>query len=164
MSDILSNAVGVKILATSRERLNLQEEWVLVVDGLSYPPDSTSEDVEKYSAVQLFVQRAQQLQASFVLAENRDAVIEICRQVEGLPLAIELAATWLRVMPCQQIVEELANGLDFLVTPLRNVIERHLTLRAVFEQSWHLLSEAECASLTNLSVFRGSFDLQAAEQ
>ena len=79
-------------------------------------------------------------------------------------LALELAATWLRAMSCQQIAVQLQRSLDFLSTPLRNVSERHRSMRAVFDQSWQLLSDAERQVLTRLSVFRGGFNLEAAEQ
>jgi DNA-binding CsgD family transcriptional regulator/tetratricopeptide (TPR) repeat protein len=81
-----------------------------------------------------------------------------------MPLGLELAASWLRAMSCQQIAERMGGSLDFLTTPLRNMPERHRSLRAVFEQSWALLSPAERATLARLSVFRGGFDLEAAEQ
>jgi predicted ATPase/DNA-binding SARP family transcriptional activator len=202
LSDLLASTLHVKLLVTSRERLNLQEEWALALEGLPYPvdwdlptpanhplktspPGFASErhgsatgipvekserrtgrevDIERYSAVQLFVQRAQQVQAHFSLAENSAAVVRICQTVEGMPLGIELAASWLRVMPCSQIAHQLQGSLDFLATPLRNVPERHRNLRGVFEHSWRLLSEDERSGLTNLSVFRGGFDLEAAEQ
>src|SRR5260221_1526923 len=164
LTDILNTAPAVKILATSRERLNLQEEWVFTLDGLAYPQGLTAEPIESYSAVQLFAQRARQVQASFSLDENVQPVIAICQQVEGMPLGLELAASWLRLMPCEQIAAQLARNLDFLATPLRNVPERHRSLRAVFDQSWSLLSDAERSALMKLSVFRGGFDLQAAEK
>jgi predicted ATPase/DNA-binding XRE family transcriptional regulator len=164
LTDILANAPQVKMLVTSRERLSVQEEWLLVVEGLSFPEDQATDRVEDYTAVQLFVQRAQQAHPTFSLEHNVQAVIAICQHVEGMPLGIELAATWLRVMPCHQIAEQMASNVDFLTTPLRNVIERHRNLRAVFDQSWRLLSLAEQRVLMRLSVFRGRFDLHAAEQ
>jgi predicted ATPase/DNA-binding CsgD family transcriptional regulator len=161
--DILQAAGRVKVLATSRERLNVQEEWVLALDGLSFPDEKTSESLENFSAVQLFVQRARQLQGSFSLTENADAVKTICRQVEGMPLGLELAATWLRAMPAREIAAQMEASIDFLKTPLRNVPERHRSLRAVFEQSWCLLTASEADALMHLSVFRGGFDREAAE-
>jgi predicted ATPase/DNA-binding XRE family transcriptional regulator len=163
LTDILANAPQVKILATSRERLNIQEEWVFTVKGLPFPDEQANDPIEGYSAVQLFDQRARQAQASFSLAENSRSVIAICRVVEGMPLGIELAASWLRLMPCRQIAGQIERGLDFLSTPLRNVPERHRSLRAVFDHSWRLLSETEQAVLAKLSIFRGSFDLESAE-
>jgi predicted ATPase/DNA-binding CsgD family transcriptional regulator len=164
LTEILAQAADVKILVTSRERLNVHEEWVLAVQGLAYPQPQDLTDVEQYGAVRLFVQSARRVQAGFSLGDNRAGVMAICQQVEGMPLALELAATWLRAMSCQQIAVHLQTGLDFLTTPLRNVAERHRSMRAVFDQSWQLLSDAERQVLTRLSVFRGGFNLEAAEQ
>ena len=161
---ILQSAPNVKFLVTSRERLNIQEEWVLALEGLSFPTGESCQQLETYSAVQLFIQRARQIQANFSLIENAEAVRTICQQVEGIPLAIELATTWLRAMSCPQITTHIASGLDFLSTPLRNVPARHRSLHVVFEQSWNQLLSAEQSVLMRLSVFRGGFDLAAAEQ
>jgi predicted ATPase len=114
--------------------------------------------------VQLFVARARQVQPEFSLEDNVQPVVELCRRVEGLPLALELAAPWLRVMACERIVAELERSLDFLETTARNVPERHRSLRAVFDRSWSLLSEAERRVLAQLSVFRSGFDREAADQ
>ena len=164
LTEILTQAADVKILVTSRERLHLHEEWVLAVQGLAYPQPQDLVDVEQYSAVRLFIQRARRIQAGFSLADNLIGVIAICQQVAGMPLGLELAATWLRAMSCQQIAVQLQRSLDFLTTPLRNVSERHRSIRAVFDQSWQLLSDAERQGLARLSVFRGGFNLEAAEQ
>jgi predicted ATPase/DNA-binding CsgD family transcriptional regulator len=164
LTDILQVATGVKFLATSRERLNIQEEWVLELEGLSFPDGHTTDPSASYSAVQLFVQRARQIKSKFSLSENAEAIKTICQRVEGMPLGLELAATWLRAMSCQQIAAQIGRSLDFLTTPLRNVPERHRSLRAIFDQSWNLLSSAEQDVLMRLSVFRGGFNLEAAEQ
>ncbi len=166
LTNILQAAPEVKLLVTSRERLNLLEEWALTVDGLAFPDEhsSTSASLESYSAVQLFVQRARQANTQFVLSGNLEAVKRICQQVEGMPLSLELAATWLRVMSCEQIAEHVGANYSFLTTPLRNVDERHRSLRTVFDQSWNLLLSAEQAVLMRLSVFCGGFNLEAAEQ
>lgn len=164
LTDILEAARDVKLLVTSRERLNIREEWVLTLDGLRFPSDEASEPIENYAAVQLFVQRAQQAQSNFSLSENADAVKTICQRAEGMPLGLELAATWLRAMTCLQVADRMGSGLGFFTTPLRNVPERHRSLRVVFEQSWSLLSQVEQDALMKLSVFRSGFDLDAAEQ
>jgi len=164
LSEILVQTSNVKLLVTSRERLNLHEEWVLAVQGLTYPQSQGLTDVEQFSAVRLFVQSARRVQNGFNLTNNLACVIAICQHVEGVPLALELAATWLRAVSCQQIAIQLQRSLDFLTTPLRNVSERHRSMRAVFDQSWQLLSDAERQVLARLSVFRGSFSLEAAEQ
>jgi predicted ATPase/DNA-binding CsgD family transcriptional regulator len=163
LSDVLTAAPNIKILTTSRERLNIQEEWTLAITGLPFPNQQTTDALEKYEAVQLFVGRAKQAQSTFSLKENAESVKVICQQVEGMPLGIELAASWLRVMICPQIVTHMTDSLAFLTTPLRNVPERHRSIRAVFEQSWNLLSDSEQKVLMKLSVFRGGFDLEAAQ-
>ncbi len=113
--------------------------------------------------MQLFVERARQVQPNFSLDEDAESVITICQLTEGMPLGLELAATWLRVMSCHQIAAQMDRSLDFLTTPLRNIPQRHRSLRAVFEHSWSLLSDIERNALADLSVFRGGFDQEAAE-
>jgi predicted ATPase/DNA-binding CsgD family transcriptional regulator/DNA-binding XRE family transcriptional regulator len=164
LADILANAPRVKLLVTSRERLNMQEEWVLPVHGLPFPVQDSIGAAVSYDAVDLFIQTARRIEPEFSLEGSEAAVINICRAVEGMPLGIELAATWLRAMPCNLIAGQIRRDLDFLATPLRNVAERHRSLRAVFEHSWSLLSEAEQDVMMKLSVFRGGIDAEAAEQ
>ena len=163
LSAILQSSAGVKLLVTSRERLNLQEEWVFALAGLHFPGEPADEALEEYSAVQLFVQRARQIQVNFSLSEHAQAVQRICQRVEGMPLGLELAATWLRAMSCQQIAAQIEDNLDFLTTPMRNVPERHRSLRAVFDQSWSLLVVTEREVFMKLAIFWGGFDLEAAE-
>ena len=166
LADLLSAAPGLKILATSRERLNLHEEWVYAVGGLTFPPGHagalTESEAQAYGAVQLFAQRARQVQHHFSLADNLPSVLSICRQVEGLPLGLELAASWLHAMSCPQVAARMASSLDFMVTPLRNMPERHRSLRTLFERSWSLLAAGEQAVFMRLSLFQGGFDLDAA--
>lgn len=163
LTDWLGHAPQIKLLVTSRERLNAQEEWVLPVDGMRYPTDHDLQDIEQFSAVSLFAECARRVQPAFKLADNQPAVVAICQQVEGMPLALELAASWLRAMPPDQISAQLARSLDFLTTPLRNVPDRHRSLRTVFDHSWELLSGTERGVLMKLSIFRSGFDLAAAE-
>ena len=137
---------------------------MLTLEGLRFPTDAAVEQLKNFSAVQLFVQRARQVQTSFSLDDNAEAVEFICQQVEGMPLGLELAASWLRAMTCEQIAARMGESVNFLTTPLRNIPERHRSLRTVFEQSWKLLSADEQAALMRLSVFRGGFDAESAEQ
>jgi predicted ATPase/Tfp pilus assembly protein PilF len=170
LSDILQNTGGVDILATSRERLNLREEWTYEVRGLSLPtPDTLATDhnldVAAYSAVQFFIQSAQRVERAFSLADDqRQAVLHICELVDGLPLGIELAAAWVRVLSCREIAEEIEQNLDFLTTTLQNVPERHRSLRAVFDQSWQHLAVEERDVMRSLAVFHGGFNREAAEK
>ena len=137
---------------------------MLPLGGLFFPHDDTSTPLASYSAVQLFAQRARQQHADFSLSAHAQLVQRICRRVEGMPLALELAATWLRVMSAEQIAAELETGLTLLTTSLRNVPQRHRSLAAVFAQSWDLLSPGEQSVLMQLAIFRGGFDLPAATQ
>lgn len=163
LSEILAAATGLKILVTSREALNLQEEWVRHIGGMSYPEHVTGEPLENYSAVRLFVDRARRLRGDFDLAEDRHSVVEICRLVGGMPLAIELAAGWLNMLRPADIAQEILRSMDILATRSRNLPERHRSIRSVFDQSWRLLSDAERAVFQKLSVFRGGFTREAAE-
>lgn len=164
VSDILAAAPGVKILSTSRERLNLHEEWVYEVRGLAFPAGEAEADIENYSAVQLFVQSARRVQSGFVLLPSQYAAVwRICRMVGGSPLGIELAAAWVRVLPCDEIAAELERSLDILKTPIRNVPARHRTIRAAFEPTWERLSEEEQRVFKRLSIFRGGFSREGAQ-
>lgn len=159
--DILAATIGLKILVTSREALNLQEEWVRPVAGLTYPPDDGGEQFEEYSSVQLFLDRARRIRGDFDLAEDEAGVLDICRLVEGMPLAIELVVGWLKTLRPADIAHEIRNNLDILASRSRNLPERHRTLRSVFDHSWHLMSESERAVFQKLSVFRGGFTREA---
>jgi predicted ATPase/DNA-binding SARP family transcriptional activator/Tfp pilus assembly protein PilF len=161
--EILAGAPHVKILATSRERLQLQEEWLLPIGGMDYPQAQATEPIEAHGAIRLFVQSVQRVQGKFSLAENSLAVTRICQLVEGMPLALELAAGWLWTMSCEQVADQIQNNLDFLETSLRNIPERHRSLHAVFDHSWNLLTEPERAGLVKLAVFRSGFTLEATE-
>ena len=163
--EILQQAPGIKLLVTSREALNLQEEWLFEVQGLAFPETAQMEGFEEFDAVTLFVQRARRAFPKFTLSEeNRAEIAHICRLVEGMPLAIELAATWMRTLSPAEIAVEIESSLDFLSTTVRDLPERHRSMRVVFDRSWQMLSPQEQQVLRNLSVFRGGFQRQAAEQ
>ncbi len=163
--EILERAPGVKLLVTSRERLNLQSEWVSEIQGLPVPPSDHTGRAEEYSAVALFVQSARRAQTGFQLEdEQRSAVVRICHIVEGMPLGIELAAAWVPVLTCREIAHEIERGMDFLATSMRDVPERQRSLRAAFDHSWNLLAADEREVLSCLAVFQGGFVRQAAEQ
>ncbi|NJC97482.1 MAG: hypothetical protein FIB03_14290 [Anaerolineae bacterium] len=174
LTAILANAPEVKLMLTSRERLNIQQEWLLEVEGLQFPKPSTDpvqgekivwERAETYPAVQLFVERAQHVQSKFPLSDtDAPAVIRICQLVEGMPLGIELAASWVRSVSCQRIVEEIEHNLGFLSSPQHEMSERHHSMLAVFEHSWRSLSTEERNVFKRLSVFRGGFRREAAEE
>jgi predicted ATPase/DNA-binding CsgD family transcriptional regulator len=166
LTALLQDAPYLTILVTSRERLNLRGEWVIELPGLPVPaPDQPppGPESEPDSAVQLFVQTAQALDPDFALsAENRSAIIRICRLVEGLPLGIELAASWIRMLSCAEIADEITQDLDFLTSTSQDLPIRQQGLRAVFHHSWMLLTPDEQQVLRRLAVFRGSFTREAA--
>lgn len=168
ISDILAAAPNVKVIATSREALNLQEEWLYTVPGMGYPGVARGQDEpqmppEQFSAVQLFLQCARRMRTDFSLERELDGVIQICSLVEGMPLAIELAATWVRSLSCLEIAKEIERSLDFLQTSARNMPPRHRSMRAVLDQSWALLTPAEREVFRRLGVLRGGFTRAAAQ-
>lgn len=166
LGDLLKRAPHLKLLITSRERLNLQDEWVLDIEGLTYPLnyELLATNYQDYSAVALFMQRAQRVRTNFTLTDSNAPFIgRLCQLVEGAPLALELAAGWLKVLSCQEIVAEIERGLDFLQSLHRDVPPRHRSLRVVFEESWRMLSEPEQTVLRQLAVFRGGFFREAAQ-
>ena len=164
--ELIDRCPGLKLLITTRERLNLEAEWVFEVEGLTYPDEASSvERAAHFDAVQLFLQRARQAHHGFSLTqETLPAVMRICRLVEGMPLAIELAARWLRALPVGDIAGELGAGFDLLESPGQDVPERHRSVRVVFDHSWGLLSEGEREVHRRLSVFRGGFRREAAAE
>lgn len=164
LGDIIANAPQVKLLVTSRERLNLAEEWVYDLQGLSYPPDERDTQVEAYGAVQLFLQNARRVRHGFKpAAEQRLAIGRICRLVGGIPLGIELAAAWVRVLSCEVIADEIACSLDILETASESMPPRHRSMRAAIEPTWNRLTVAEQDVFKKLSVFRGNITLEAAQ-
>jgi predicted ATPase/DNA-binding winged helix-turn-helix (wHTH) protein len=164
LAAILAAAPGVKILVTSRVALNVQEEWFYPLAGLAYPHAGDTQDRAPgaYDAVRLFAHHARRARSDFSLAVESEHVIRLCRLVDGTPLALELAAAWLKGLPCQQIVGELQRGLDILTARHRDVPARHRSMRTVLEQSWHLLAPDEQDVLTRLAVFQGGFTQDAA--
>lgn len=166
VSDLLAQGPQVKVLATSRERLNLQEEWALKVEGLLVAAPAAMDEATPHdsAAVALFLQRARRVRNNFEPTATELAMIErICRLVDGMPLGIELAAAWVHLLSCAEIAAEIERNLDFLATPARNVPERHRTMRAVFDHSWALLTPEEQQILRRLAVFRGGFTRALAE-
>ena len=163
--EILQCAPGIKLLVTSREALNLQGEWVFEVGGLAFPETEHTEKPDEYAAVALFIQRARRASPGLALNQaDLAAIAHICRLVEGMPLAIELAATWLRVLSPAEIAEEIGGSLDALSASVRDLPERHRSMRVVFDRSWQRLPAREQQVLCQLSVFRGGFSRRAAGQ
>ena len=161
---LLEDCPNLKILVTSRERLQLEEEWVLPVEGLALPGEAVPAEEAQYSdAVQLFIQRAYQAQLTFALTPaDLPHVLKLCQLVAGSPLALELAAVWAKMLPPEALAQEIEHNLDVLNASTRNRTERHKSLRAVFEHSWNLLSAQEQEVLKKSSVFVGGFTKEAA--
>jgi predicted ATPase/transcriptional regulator with XRE-family HTH domain len=164
-AEILEECPQVKLLVTSRERLNLLSEWVFEIQGLPVPASDQVEKIEDFSSVALFLQSARRVQAGFEIREvDRKWVQRICRAMEGMPLGIELSTAWVGLLSCQEIAKEIEHKLDFLCVSMRDLPERHRSLRATLDHSWKLLKDEERLVLSRLSVFRGSFSLEAAQE
>jgi len=169
---VLAACPQVRIMATSREPLNITGEALWTVGPLTLPPDPavTSFSAERsvvhdFASVRLLTQRARAVVPSFaVTQDNAPAVAAICRALDGMPLAIELAAARLRTMAPEQIEARLGDRFGLLSSGSRTAMPRHQTLRAVVDWSWDLLDDAERALWRRFSVFTGGATLEAAEQ
>lgn len=165
LDELLEYAPGIKLLTTSREPLNLRAEWKFEVQGLPVPAHIELNNLESNSAAALFVQRAKQANTNFAFSsESLPAITRICQLVDGLPLGLELAATWVRAMSLKEIAREIESSIDFLATTARDAPQRHRSIRAVFDYSWNLLSTEERRAIGRLSVFRSGFTREAAEK
>jgi predicted ATPase/DNA-binding SARP family transcriptional activator/Tfp pilus assembly protein PilF len=183
LADIVRNSREIKLLVTSRERLNLQSEWVWEVPGLAFPPvkepelaavgiparaqetDRDARYLEDYDAMKLMLQSIRRVCPDRSLSAQETAdLVQICQLVEGMPLALELAAAWVRIIPLSEIVRQIRRDFGFLTTPLRDVPARHRNMRVLFEHSWQFLSEKEREVVRRASVFRGSFQWDALNQ
>jgi predicted ATPase len=162
---IATRCEGLRVLATSREGLGVDGERVWPLRPLSVPPAGQPADlIETNGAVQLLIDRAQAVAPSFALDErNAGAIVEICRRLDGIPLAIELAAARLASMQPQDIAAHLDERFRLLTGGRRRGIERHQTLRAAVDWSYSLLAERERQIFDRLSVFAGGFDAAAAQ-
>ncbi len=164
---VLTECPQVKVLATSRETLGTTGESVLYLPSLSVPkPDNMPEfdQITQFEAIELFASRASAVQSEFTLtAHNAIDVAQVCTRLDGIPLAIELAAAWVRTLPVNQISRRLGENIDFLRGSSRTALPRHQTLRACLDWSYDLLSPGEQDLLQVLSVFAGGWTLEAAE-
>lgn len=167
VGELLLAAPGLKGLATSRGPLRLQAERELAVPPLGLPrrkPPPTMEQLSQYEAVRLFIERAQAINPAFAVTnENAPAVAEICHRLEGLPLAIELAAARIRLLSPPAMLSRLARRLAFLTGGARDVPARQQTLRATVAWSHDLLGPDEQALFRRLAVFAGGWTMEAAE-
>jgi DNA-binding SARP family transcriptional activator/predicted ATPase len=171
LAEILQTAPAVHILATSRERLHLHQEQVYPIQGLPYPDWETGAeapaeaDLTAYDAVKLFLHSAQRVQPHFELTDDDLVhVTRLCHLVDGMPLGIELAAAWVDMLSLADIAAETQHSLDFLAADWRDIPARHRSVRAAFDASWAWLGQAERDVFPQLSVFRGGFTRQAAQE
>ncbi len=164
---LLHTCSQVRVMVTSREALRITGETTWLVVPLRAPDVSQLQPIEElltYEAVQLFVERAKSVLPSFTLTpENAPAVAQVCRRLDGIPLAIELAAARIRALSVEQIVARLDHAYQLLTGGSRSALPRQQTLRAAMDWSYDLLPAHEQAFFRRLSVFAGSFSLEAAE-
>jgi len=164
---LLQACPDVRILATSREPLGVPAEIVWRVPSLSLPDAGalpSVEQLQQYEAVHLFVERAAAVRPNFtVTSENARAVAEVCKRLDGIPLAIELAAARVPIMSVEQIATRLGDRFRLLTRGSRTTLPRHQTLKAAIDWSYHLLPETEKAILRRLSIFAGGWTLEGAE-
>lgn len=170
-AEIITAAPEVRLLVTSRERLHLLQEQLFPIPGLEFPDLETAGHLEKeefanqYTAVQLFLGAARRVRPDFQLAaKDLSCLTRICNLVDGMPLALELAAGWVELLPLSEIADEIERSLGFLETDLRDVPDRQRSIRVVFEATWNRLETAEREMMQKLAVFRGSFTREAAHR
>ncbi len=164
LATLLVRTQNLKIIVTSRERLNMIAESVLEVHGFPVPDAHSTEDLESYTSIKLFIHNAQKTFPRFANQSNMEAIVRICKIVDGNPLGILLASSWVRVFSCPEIASEIEKNLDFLTTSAPDIDPRHRSLSAVFDNSWNLLSEEERRILRRLSIFRTAFTTRAAQE
>ena len=161
--ELCQQAPGVKILITSRRHLNHQAINRVEVSGLAYPLEEQSRNPLEYPAVELFLMRAQQNRNSVPVSEIAlEKIVEVCQIVDGLPLAIELAATALRKQSLDALLDDLHEGLDVLSVFSEDGYSVHQSMRAALQISWPLLTEEEQTFFQRLTIFEGEFSAEMA--
>jgi predicted ATPase len=163
---LLTNCPNLKILTTSREILNIKGEATYYLPSLSIPEDNklSAEQLTEHESIRLFMERAALALSSFQWTkENTQTVVEICRRVDGIPLAIELAAARVNILQVQEILKQLNDSFDLLANSSRGILRRQETLQASMDWSWGLLAESEQRFLRQLSIFAGGWTLESAQ-
>src|SRR5437763_5719134 len=167
LTDVIRASPGVRVIATSREPLGVTDEHVLPIPPLELPPVHSAESLDQVrqnEAVALFTERAAAASGTFELTvSNQAAVVDLCRRLDGLPLAIELAAVRTRVLSVEQIRDRLTDRFALLTGGSRAALPRHQTLRTTIDWSHDLLDSGERRLLRRLCVFAGRFRLEAIE-
>ncbi len=164
VEQILTEAPTAQLIVTSRVPLNLRAEWRFPVSGLAVPDESaTTDTLRAFESVRLLETIGRQIDPDFsITAENADAIGRICRRLDGIPLALEIASNWLQIYTPDVLADQLDQGLDSLVATRRDTPERHRSLQIVFDHSWAMLSSAEQTTLAKLACFQGNFSLSSA--
>jgi predicted ATPase/DNA-binding SARP family transcriptional activator len=160
--ELLRCAPNVRILATSRQPLNLQSEHLIWLRGLPVPASAHDPNASAYSGIQLFAERVERLGVELNVADQMPNILHICRLASGLPLAIELAALLASRLWLPEIARAIERNPDVLAASVSDLPTRHRSLRALFESSWRLLSQDEQHVLAQCSTFAGSFTLAEA--
>ena len=163
--DLLANSPRLKILATSRIPLNITAESRFHLGGLNFPEEDSKKDLNSFEAVKLFLRCVHRAKPLFKPTEDDwQNIGEICRLVGGMPLGIEMAASWLEMLSMPEIVKEIQRSLSFFETDIRDVPRRQQSLYKVFDYSWKMLDKKERDLFSQLSIFRGGFTRDAAER
>lgn len=164
VNSMLQATQEIKVLVSSREKLNLSAEIIFQLGGMEFPDRDTMTNIFEYGAVKLFMQSARRVKPDVEFAA-KDVwyIVRICRIVQGMPLAIVLAAAWVEMLSLPEILEELMHSIDLLETDLRDVPERQRSIRAVFDYSWSKLGDEDRRSFMKLAVFRSGFTRDAAQ-
>ena len=160
---LLDMSPGTTALVTSRSPLRISQEWLLHVDGLPVPRANRPRSSAESASMLLFLDRARQVRPDLSIEREQAAIEQICRLADGMPLAIEIAASWTRVLDCSEIASEIERSRQFLASGMRDVPERHRSIEAIFDQAMQMLVEHEQQVFDRLSVFRGGFTRGAAE-
>lgn len=164
VAHLLAAAPRLSLLITSREPLNLHGEWLYPLGGLALPDETGGESAPYADALDFFARCARRVRPEFSLAEETAAVIELCGLTGGMPLALELAASWGKTLSVADIVAEIRQDLDILHTQQTNRPERQRSIQAILNQTWQRLTPEEQTVFARLAVFQGPFDRAAARQ
>ena len=162
-----AEAASIKFLATSRERLKISGEWVFEVQGLEYPKSDSEkfDEILGFHAVELFNHAARRTYNNFQIDPgNYREIVAITQLLEGMPLGLEMAASWMNLLSPMEILAEIRSNLDFLKTEMQDTPARQRSMRAVLDYSWKRLNRADQSALVGLSVFKGGFTREAAEK
>lgn len=164
VSEILNSSPKLTIVITTRVALNIKQEYIYDLRGLNYPLDENEENLANFDAIKLFISSANRVMPSLEFdADNLEIAAKITKLVEGMPLAIELASAWLRIISVEQLYLEVQKSLDMLSNQQNDALYRHRNVRAVFDYSWQRLAKKQQNILKQLAVFEGGFSLEAAE-